>query len=444
MYESHETSRILIAFIATALFCTGFRYVFADSATSSHFMSENTIGNTFGGAATSASFSSVQSGGETAGGESTSTDFLVDAGSMYFDTFTPQSDDWQWFGDATDETPTSSLAPFDVAPTGVAASSTIKLRMTLKETAGVGADNVKFSLQYSTSSDFSSNVYNVVEQGSCTISSNWCYGTGAGTDNVKITTGVLPDSDSCSGSVGAGCGTHNTSGTSTSIFSQAKSAATEYEFTVEESGATPNTVYFFRAFNNLSGTPVPLLASSTYPSLATEGATLTFTIGGISTSTPAGGVTTNVTTTSTAVPFGTLAVATPVDAAQQLTVTTNASEGYEIYAFQQQGLTGETAAQLQPIAGTNNAPVSWNTGCVASSTSCYGYHTNESVLSGGSTRFAADDTYASFSSQPDEIAYSSGPATNRTTDLIFKVVAQAGQPAGNYTGGVVYIVVPSF
>jgi len=444
MYASRRTFKLCITFLSVIIFCAAYRYVFADTATSSDYMTQNTISNEFGGAASSASFSSVQTGGEAATGESTSTDFLIDSGSLYFDTFTPASEDWEWFGDPSDETPTSSLAPENVAPTGVANSNTIKLRMTLKETAGIGADDVKFALQYSTSSDFSSGAYTVAEQGACTASSTWCYGSGAGADNTIITTGVLADSDPCSGSVGNGCGTHNLSGISTSSAAQAKNAATEYEFTIEESGAAADTVYFFRAFDNLSDTPVPLLASSTYPSLATEGANLTFTIGGISTSTPAGGVTTSFTTTSTLIPFGLLTVNTPIAGAQELTVSTNASEGYEIYAYQQQGLTSGGASQLSPINGTNASPVSWSAGCAATSTSCYGYHTSESVLSGGSTRFAADDTYASFSSSPDEIAYSSGPATNRTTDMVYKVEAQADQPAGNYEGGVVYIVVPTF
>jgi hypothetical protein len=444
MYASHTTFKICAAVLVALSFCIAFRFVFADTATSSSYMTQNTVSNEFGGSATSASFSSVQTGGEAATGESTSTDFLVDAGSLYFDTFSPASEDWEWFDDPSDETPTSSMATVNVAPTGVGNLTTIKLRMTLKETAGVGSNDVKFALQYSTSSDFSSAVYSVVEQGTCDGSSSWCYADGAGVDNSKITTHVLPDSDPCSGSVGAGCGTHNESGSSTSSASQAKNAATEYEFTIQDSGAVSNTVYFFRAISNLSGTPVPLLATSSYPSLTTEGATLTFTIGGISTSTPAAGVTTSFTTTSTLIPFGMLTVNTPIAGAQQLTVTTNAAEGYEIYAYQQQGLTNGGASQLAPISGTNASPVGWSTGCASTSTSCYGYHTSESVLSGGSTRFAPIDSYASFSSSPDEIAYSSGPATNRTTDMVYKVEAQASQPAGSYEGGIVYIVGPTF
>ena len=35
--------------------------------------------------------------------------------------------------------------------------------------------------------------------------------------------------------------------------------------------------------------------------------------------------------------------------------------------------------------------------------------------------------------QPDEIAYSAGPAFNRATDMVYKVEANAGQAAGEYT-----------
>ena len=444
MYAVNRAIALLLS-ILTLLACCGFDdRVLAASATSTDFMTASAVTNESGGVATSSSFSSVLTGAEAATGESSSTDFLVDSGTMYFDTFTPESANWRWYDDPGDETPTSSLAPENAAPSSVSNLTIVKLRLTIKEVANIGASGVKFALQYSTSSDFSSGVEMVAESGDCTPTSGWCYAAGAGADNAVITTGLLSDSDPCSGSIGEGCGTHNTSGVSTSTFTQMKGASTEYEFTIEESGPESNTVYFFRPFNELSDTPVPLYATSTYPSLVTEGATLSFTVGGVATSTVAGGVTTDISTSATLVPFGLLTVSTPVAGAQELTVSTNAAQGYEIYAFQQQNLTGESAAELQPIAGTNAVPVSWSIGCAATSTSCYGYHTNESVLSGGSTRFAADDTYASFSTEPDEIAYSSGPAVNRTTDIVYKVQAAANQAAGNYTGGVVYIVVPTF
>ena len=407
-------------------------------------MTRGTTADDFGGVATSASFSSVDAAGQFSTGESTSTDYLVDSGSMYFDTFAPESENWRWYDDETDETPTVDLAPENVAPTGVNDLDAIKLRVAIRETAGIGADGVKFALQYSTSSDFSSGVYDVAEESDCVATSTWCYADGAGADNGIITTALLPDSDPCVASVGDGCGTHNESGISTSSFEQTANSVTEYEFTIEESDASPNTVYFFRPYDVIDSSAAPISGTSTYPSLATGGTTLTFEIGGISTSTATAGVTTSITTSSSDVPFGSLLISTPVTGAQRLTVSTNASQGYEIYAYQQQGLIGEGVAEITPVSGTNASPTGWSAGCAATSTGCYGYHTDESVLAGGSTRFAADDTYAQFSSTPEEVAYSAGPADNRETDMVYKVEAGAQQAAGDYSGGVVYIVVPTF
>ena len=443
MYALPSSIRIATALLGAVCILSMFSFVDADTGTSTHFMTGATLLDSFGGGSTSTSYSS-NAVGQQIGGESTSTSFLVDVGAMYFDPVAPAVGHWHWYSDVSDETPTVGMAPEDVSPSSVVNLATIKLRVGLHETAGIGADGVKFALQYSTSSDFSSSVNMVQEIGSCVASSTWCYASGAGADNAIITTAVLTGSGPCVASVGNGCGTHNTSGVSTSSFTQLASVTTEYEFTLQESGASADTVYFFRPINLVTGLAVPVDATSTSPSLSTEGATLTFTIGGIATSTPAGGVTTNITTTSNNVPFGSLSLNTPVTGAQSLVVSTNAAQGYEIYAYEQQGLQGDTGGQFTPVSGTNATPVGWSAGCVATSTSCYGYHTDESVLAGGSTRFAADDTYAQFASRPQEVAYSSGPTYNRTTHIVYKVVAKDLQAAGNYTGGVVYIVVPTF
>ena len=414
MYGSRYTCKIIAIWLTVIFFATAIMPVFADNATSTSFMTKSTVTDSYGNSGTSTSFYSIDTVGQTATGESTSTSFLMDAGFSYFDSFLPQSEQWRWYDDEASETPVTALAGESVAPSNVLNLNIIKLRMAIAETAGIGAQGVKFYLQYSTSSDFSTGAYRVVEQSNCMASSTWCYANGAGVDNGIITTKVLSDANTCSGSVGNGCGTHNESGTSTSAFTHLASAVTEYEFTIQESGANANTVYFFRAFNTIDGIPVGLKGASSYPSLSTEGATLSFTIGGLSTTTVTGGVTTSINTSSTNVPFGTIAPAIPVLGAQRLTVTTNASQGYEIYAYQQQGLLDEHASEITPVSGTNGSPAAWSSACLAASTGCYGYHTNESVLAGGSTRFAADDTYAQFSSNPNEIAYSVGPATNRS------------------------------
>jgi hypothetical protein len=285
----------------------------------------------------------------------------------------------------------------------------------------------------------------VAEQAGCSGFSKWCYVDGAGADNGVITTGLLSDSDSCVGSVGAGCGTHNESGITSSSFTQAKSTATEYEFTVKPSGAAIGTVYFFRAVLVTATTSVPLYPGASYPSLSLSSGTLDFSINGLPSATTTAGVTTNVDTTSTSVPFGPLAFSDSSVAANRLTVSLNAAAGYKIFAYERQQFTNELAAEIPPVLGTNTSPLSWSSGCEATSTGCWGYHSSASVLSGGdAARFAPEDTYAQFSSSPAEVAYSPVAVTDQSTDMVYRLSVNHEQEPGDYTTELVYIVMPVF
>lgn len=429
--------------LALAAFGAWAAPAFAADFASTNFISRSPTVNTSGGTATSTSFSTVTATGQTATGISTSTSFQVRAGSLYFDSFSPQAQNWRWYSDTTNETPTTALAAENVAPSSVADGTPLKLRWTLHDVSGIGATGVKFMLQFSTSADFA-NATDVAEQSACNSTSEWCYANGGGTDNGVITTGLLSDSDSCASGVGQGCGTHNESGTSTSTFTQAANAATEYEFTIQESGATPATVYFFRAILTTSTTSVPLATGASYPSVSTSGGTLSFSIGGLPLATTTSGVTTSASTTSTSVPFGQLAFTGSSIAANRLTVSTNASSGYEIYAYQRQDLLNQSSVQIPPVSGTNASPLSWTTGCSSSSTGCWGYHTDASVLAGGSTRFAANDTYAQFTTTPSEVAYSATPVTSQSTDMVYRLAVDNQQEPGTYSTELVYIVTPTF
>ena len=77
--------------------------VFADSAFSTNFMTLNTIVDQFGGMGTSTSFLSVLAGGgDTLTGEASSTNFQISSGPLYYDSFTPQSQQWRWYDDISD------------------------------------------------------------------------------------------------------------------------------------------------------------------------------------------------------------------------------------------------------------------------------------------------------------------------------------------------------
>ena len=220
-------------------------------------------------------------------------------------------------------------------------------------------------------------------------------------------------------------------------------AAVEFEFTLQHFDARANQTYFFRLWDVEREQVVLTSATASHPSLTTEGASLTLSVSGIASGVATQGVVTDIETTHTDISFGVLSPGVPKNAAQRLTVTTNASEGYQVFVYERQPLTAGSAI-IQPVAGTNQNPLPWSVGCMATATSCYGYHTGDNILSGGSTRFLIDDTYAALSSTPSEIAYSSLPVTAQSTDIVYRIEVRAGQPAGRYESNLVYIVVPVF
>ncbi|OGG40815.1 hypothetical protein A3A21_01130 [Candidatus Jorgensenbacteria bacterium RIFCSPLOWO2_01_FULL_45_25b] len=415
----------------------------AFDATSTNFTLRDPVFNIFAGTGTSTSFQNLQSGGENSIGIGTSTNFILRSGSLYFTGFNPVNQNWRWYDDAENETPVTALADENVAPSDVANQNTIKLRMSIKELAGVAGTNVKYRLQYSTSSDFSTGALEPISSSNCSTTSTWCYADGGGADNGVIDAKVLSDADSCSGGSGNGCGTHNEA-SSTTTFDHPKDAATEFEFAIKPYGAEYNRTYFFRVYESVNATSVPKGTGETYPSLSIQGVTFTFTINGVSTSVATEGITTDATSTAVTVPFGTLTIDGQKELAQSLVVTTSANEGYQIFVFERTGLLNVYSSAILPVTGTNASPSGWTAGCLATSTGCYGYHAGDDALSGGSTRFSANDTYAALDSTAREIAYSSLPVTSETTDIIYKMQITNQQEAGSYSGSVVYIAVPTF
>ena len=413
---------------------------FAQESTSQNFRIDHTDADQFGGTATSTSFTSVLGGGQTVSGDATSTNFTMEMGILNFDSWQPKQQNWRWYADEENETPTSALAAENSAPIDIQSQDIIKLRLAIVETAGVNMANVKLRLEYSTSSDFSSSNFVAA---SSTCSGAWCYANGGGVDNDLISTRVLSDTDSCALSVGNGCGTHNESATTSSAFTHPASAIAEYEFTIKQSGASISTVYYFRAVDVGSSFAVPLNTSETYPSLVTGGASLDFAIAGLEVGTTTEGITTDVETTATDIPFGTLSLDTQVDAAQRLTVSTEGTQGYTIYAYERQALMNQIGATIDPVSGTNAAPTGWTSGCDAGTAGCYGYHTGDDILGTGDTvRFAADDRFAQLESTPYEVAYHSGSVIGQSTDIVYRVEVANTQENGDYNSNIVYIVVP--
>src|SRR3989344_921976 len=176
-----------------------------DPSSTSFKIKDSRADGNCGGNATSSNFELFNFGGEAIqSGQSTSTNFIIQSGPLDFSGFTPESGNWHWYDDENNETPTSSLADENAAPSNVEEQTVLKLRFTVKEVAGIGSASQKFRLQYSVYSGFWEGLGGVKEQGSWSGNSAWCYANGVGADCDAITTGLLSDSASCVAGVGAG------------------------------------------------------------------------------------------------------------------------------------------------------------------------------------------------------------------------------------------------
>ncbi len=358
--------------------------------------------------------------------------------------YEPVLTNWRWYDDENNATPSTPLDNENIAPTNIANENAIKLRLVIREASGAANDDAKFAIQYSEYADFSQAVATATAATNCDGTTLWCYYNGAGGDNGVISSAVISDADSCVAGVGAGCGTYNesTSTVGTTVDHTALSS-TEFEFTIQHAGARASAVYYFRLYDVVNGGFVALDTGASYPSSVTEGPQLTFSIGGLTSGTSVAGVTLDVTTTPTEIQFGSLTMDVSREAAQRFTINTNSTDGYQMLQYVTQQMTNTYGDVVPAFGATNATPAAWSSGCISIMTGCFGYHTTDGSLQGGSTRFAADDLYAAFSTTPEEVMYSSIFASD-VYDIVYRMQVSPLQPAGDYETTLVYIAVPSF
>jgi len=242
--------------------------------------------------------------------------------------------------------------------------------------------------------------------------------------------------------VGDGCGTYNEIATSTSTHAQPSLSNMEFEFTLKPLNPRVNAVYYFRMYDVTND--VSVSASSSYPSIQIEGSSLVFTLNGLNSGVSTEGITTDATTTAVAIELDSLAFDSEIEAAQRGTIDTNATEGYQILMYTDQDLTNTYGATIPTVTGTNAVPTGWTTGgCPASATGCFGYHAGDDILQGNNTRFGANDSYAAFTTTPQEVMYKSIPASE-SYDMVYKIQVGQGQPSGDYQSTITYIAIPVF
>ena len=218
-----------------------------------------------------------------------------------------------------------------------------------------------------------------------------------------------------------------------------------------------DTGYFLKVstFNNTDCVSSPVDAA-TVTFINTAGSTLSlsidqtlsFTVNGVNNGQSCGGGTTAQTSTATTIPFGSVSSAANSIVCQDLTASTNATNGYTIFArytgSPSDGL-GHSIADVSP--GTNSSPNSFS----AAGTAAYGYTTNDQTLStcGGScsaNRFYNGTTYnwAAMTTSNAEVAYEAAGVSSTTYRIGHQVGISITTPAGSYSTSIIYTCTPVY
>ena len=252
-------------------------------------------------------------------------------------------------------------------------------------------------------------------------------------------------------------------------------AADEYTINIKTRDNTDATI----DTSNLMIAPVEAVLVS-----ATIQETLTFIVTGVSSATAACGAsaTTDVTTTAMAVPWGTISSSsTFYDAAQQLTVSTNANNGYSVTIQEndQMGKDGVTCTGTTPSAGHytfSSSTCIRDSVCSASTCSeSVGYNWSDAGTYPGlgySVNNVGGDVDAAFvynsddpcsttggagtfcakqiadvtegAETPANVMYKTSPTDTADAYVCFRLSVPGTQPAGYYYNKVRYTAIPKF
>lgn len=165
------------------------------------------------------------------------------------------------------------------------------------------------------------------------------------------------------------------------------------------------------------------------------------------------GLTTDVATTSTAVPFGILALNTFKSAAQKLTVSTNAVSGYAVTAIENNAMSNlaTVPTYIQDTTCDSGTPCTHNSsGAWATPTGNSGMGYTVAVVSGTTPTIAPTaPAYQNFPSvadaeSPFQIMSNTTTSDTHAVDVCYKIAVGATQAAGDYENQVTYTATASF
>ncbi len=164
----------------------------------------------------------------------------------------------------------------------------------------------------------------------------------------------------------------------------------------------------------------------------------------------------NVTSTTTTIPFGNLNSGVPKIAAHDVTVSTNASNGYTVTASHSANIQGTNAPlisgatnNIDSFTGNNTTPTTWSAPGGTSentNTGFFGYSTEDATLcTGTAARFTTGGAkWAGSTTTGQELICNATGVTSQTTRIGWEAEVNGIQPGGTYTGTVILVATPTY
>lgn len=184
----------------------------------------------------------------------------------------------------------------------------------------------------------------------------------------------------------------------------------------------------------------------------------TFTVAGVAGGQAVNGVTTTGSSTPTSLAFGSLDPGQATTTAQDLSVTTNATNGFVVTAQVDQPLQSSTGAEIEGFVDGSytTTPTTWTSPSAnvnqANTWGHWGLTSNDQTLE-GSDQFdvgGSGNLFVAASTSPTAVFSNDGPADGSTQDVGvarvgYQVEVSALQPAGDdYTTTLTYVATPVF
>lgn len=184
---------------------------------------------------------------------------------------------------------------------------------------------------------------------------------------------------------------------------------------------------------------------------------LTFSVTGLNAGITVNSIPTTATSTSTAIPFGTLVPNTSSTLGQELTVGTNATDGYTVTVFQDHELQSAGGANINsfnnsPVGTGSTTPITWADPLnLLSNSNTWGHMGLTSGDADGAigTAFSGGKYAGLAAAAPLAIMSHTGPSDEITQNIgkaqvAYTIKITALQEAGDYSSTLTYVCTPQF